>query len=129
MACKTVGPASKCFCDHPYKTHDFLEGTKDKVRCKFAGCKCSNFTYIPVYGSQDFKCTCKHSYQLHDSNKKTCTACPCKAFSSSWGCTCGFKFGEHRTLSEYREEKEEKGETVGVKQGGVISYSSMLDGV
>lgn len=24
VECKIVGPASKCFCDHPYKNHDFL---------------------------------------------------------------------------------------------------------
>ena len=35
---------------------------------------------------------------------------------------------DHRTLHEKQEKKEEKEETVGVKNGGVISYSSMLDG-
>lgn len=92
VSCKTIGPSSKCFCDHPYKTHDFLEGTKEKVKCKSPGCKCSNFYYIPIYGSQDFKCACKHSYQNHDPNKKNCTSCQCKSFASSWSCTCGFKF-------------------------------------
>ncbi len=68
-----------------------------------------NYYYIPIYGSQDFKCACKHSYQNHDASKKSCTNCQCKAFASSWGCTCGYKFGDHKTVSEYREEKEEKG--------------------
>ena len=31
-------------------------------------------------------------------------------------------------MHEKGAQKEEKGETVGVKQGAVISYSSMLDG-
>lgn len=65
LACKIVGPSSKCFCDHLYKNHDFLEGANGKVKCKYSGCKCADFNYLPIYGSQDFKCTCKHSYQNH----------------------------------------------------------------
>ena len=26
LECKVVGPSTKCFCDHFYKNHDFLEG-------------------------------------------------------------------------------------------------------
>jgi hypothetical protein len=128
VACKVVGPSSKCFCDHPYKTHDFLECPNDKIKCKQVNCKCANYSYLPIYGSQDFKCSCKHSYMAHDA-KRTCTSCACKAFTSSWTCTCGYKYMEHKTVSERGKEKEEKGEVVNVKQGGVVSYSSMLDGV
>jgi len=39
-----------------------------------------------------------------------------------------FKYGEHKTAHDKQGAKEEKGETVGVKNGGVVSYSSMLDG-
>ena len=60
LACKNIGPSSKCFCDHTYKNHDFIQG--GKVKCKTLGCKCPDYYYIPIYGSQDFKCTCKHSY-------------------------------------------------------------------
>ena len=35
---------------------------------------------------------------------------------------------DHQTVHDKQEQKEEKGETVGVKNGGVVSYSSMLDG-
>lgn len=31
-------------------------------------------------------------------------------------------------MHDKQEAKEEKGETVGLKNGGVVSYSSMLDG-
>ena len=80
VVCKTVGPSSKCFCDHPYKAHDCTTNlnTSRKVPCKQAGCKCNNFNYIPVHGSQDLKCVCKHSYQVHDVAKKTCKSCQCK---------------------------------------------------
>ena len=87
-----IGPSSKCFCDHPYKLHDYLNSTNGKVKCKNPGCKCINYSYIPIHGSQDFKCACKHSYQVHDLVKKTCNSCACKGFTSSWSCTCGFKF-------------------------------------
>lgn len=93
LACKNVGPSSKCFCDHPYKSHDYLEAPNGKVKCKNPGCKCPSFTFIPIHGSQDFKCGCKHSYQKHDLVKQNCTACPCKGFTISWSCTCGYKFG------------------------------------
>lgn len=128
LCCKAVGPSSKCFCDHPYKSHNFLEGTGGKVKCKTPACKCADFYYIPIYGSQDFKCSCKHSYQQHDVGKKNCKSCPCKAFTSSWSCTCGFKFGDHKTVHDNKEAKESKGEVVNKKAGGVVSYSSILDG-
>ena len=128
LTCKNIGLSSKCFCDHPYKSHDYLDSTSGKVKCKQAGCKCSNFMYIPIHGSQDFKCNCKHSYLKHDVNKKSCTQCTCKDFGSSFSCTCGYKYADHKTVHEKQEKKEEKGESVGIKNGGVISYSSMLDG-
>ncbi len=99
LACKVVGPSTKCFCDHLYKAHDYLSGTNGKIKCKTQGCKCNDFYYIPIYGSQDFKCACKHSYQQHDIVKKSCKTCPCKSFTSSWACPCGSKFSDHKTIS------------------------------
>ena len=49
-------------------------------------------------------------------------------FASSWSCTCGFKFSEHKTISQGKNEKAQKGEVVNNKAGGVVSYSSILDG-
>lgn len=128
LACKNVGLSSKCFCDHPHKMHDYLDAPNGKVKCKSAGCKCLNFSYIPIHGSMDFKCGCKHSYMSHDVTKRNCKQCPCKVFASSFSCTCGFKFGEHKTVHEKQAQKEEKGETVAPKMGGITSYSDMLDG-
>ena len=109
--------------------HDYLDTTSTgKVKCKQAGCKCSNYSYIPIHGSQDFKCGCKHSYMSHDVLKKSCKECNCKTFNAHWSCTCGFKYPDHKTVHQGKEKKEEKGETVGVKNGAVVSYSSMLDG-
>jgi hypothetical protein len=78
LECKVVGPSTKCFCDHYFKNHDFLEAKGEKVKCKQAGCACTNYSYIPIYGSQDFKCNCKHSYQVHQLNKRNCKSCVCK---------------------------------------------------
>ncbi len=109
LACKVVGPSTKCFCDHLYKGHDYLEGKNGKIKCKTVGCKCANFEYIPIHGSQDFKCTCKHSYQNHDLAKKSCKNCQCKNFQSTWGCPCGQKYSSHKSISEKKEAKQSKG--------------------
>jgi hypothetical protein len=68
-----------------------------------SGCKCADYTYIPIYGSQDFKCSCKHSYQTHDIVKKNCKQCACKCFVSTWSCTCGMLFKDHKTISERKQ--------------------------
>jgi len=128
LECKVVGPSTKCFCDHYYKNHDFLEAKDGRVRCKMNGCQCASFHYLPVYGSQDFKCSCKHSYQAHHVNKKNCKSCPCKEFTSTWSCSCGYKFGEHRNVIEKRKEREERGASSHPINGGIVSYSAMLDG-
>lgn len=96
LQCKIVGPSTKCFCDHLFKYHTTTGG---KLKCSQAGCKCGDFCYIPIYGSQDLKCNCKHSYQQHDVGKRNCKACPCKLFSSNWSCSCGMKFDDHKTIS------------------------------
>lgn len=96
LQCKIVGPSTKCFCDHLFKYHTT---TGNKLKCSQAGCKCADFAYIPIYGSQDLKCNCKHSYQQHDVAKKNCKACPCKLFASNWSCSCGMKFDDHKTVS------------------------------
>jgi|AntRauMFilla1563_2_1112583.scaffolds.fasta_scaffold69263_1 hypothetical protein len=59
--CKSVGPASKCFCRHMYKQHstDNMTGEqahKKDVHCKVPGCKCNQFEYIPGHGTWSIKC-------------------------------------------------------------------------
>mmetsp|Transcript_103790 Transcript_103790/g.143563 ORF Transcript_103790/g.143563 Transcript_103790/m.143563 type:complete len:85 (+) Transcript_103790:106-360(+) len=51
--CKTIGPASQCFCGHRYKEHFFDNVKTREVYCRTnnAKCKCKMFCYIPVFGS------------------------------------------------------------------------------
>lgn len=70
--CKTIGPASTCFCGHRYKQHDFDAVKTRKIKCREAKCKCVMFDYVPVYGSRDLKCLCKHSFKDHDAKTKLC---------------------------------------------------------
>ena len=46
--CKTIGPASQCFCGHRYKQHNFDNVDSKKISCKDNRCKCKMFTYIPI---------------------------------------------------------------------------------
>ena len=93
--CKAIGPATKCFCDHRYKEHDFYNPVNGMIKCKTPQCPCKHFYYIPVHGSQDFKCICKHSYTDHKKVTKACNNCACKKFDSSWSCSCKLKFPQH----------------------------------
>ena len=107
LECRAIGPSSKCFCGHKFRDHDGCNKQK-KVHCKMAKCKCKQFEYIPIRGSQDLKCHCKHSYKLHDIVTRKCTkrhpvkgTCQnCHGFTSSFGCACGEPFSSHYTLFE-----------------------------
>ena len=50
--CKTIGPASQCFCGHRFKEHAFDNVDSRKIYCKGnkngKKCKCKMFCYIPV---------------------------------------------------------------------------------
>jgi hypothetical protein len=46
--CRTIGPASKCFCGHRYKEHNFDDVVNRKIVCRSPKCPCKMFTYIPV---------------------------------------------------------------------------------
>jgi Protein FAM221A/B len=136
IECKAVGPSSKCFCDHRYKEHNTLLNSKSKVQGSCKGCKCPSFNYIPIYGSQDLKCGCKHSYLDHDKVSKKCQKCKCLGFTCSWSCTCGYKYIEHTTVFETREERIKKGKVIDelggnvpLNMGGVVNFSSLADGV
>jgi hypothetical protein len=97
--CKTIGPATKCFCNHRYKEHNYLDPINKKVVCNVKGCKCQCFDYIPVHGSTDFKCLCKHSYTDHNVMTHKCDRCKgCKKFMSTWSCSCEYKWAEHKTI-------------------------------
>lgn len=70
--CKMIGPETKCFCNHKFKDHDYLNNKSSKVPCKGPKCKCKTFDYIPSHGAYDFKCLCKHSFKEHDCITKKC---------------------------------------------------------
>jgi hypothetical protein len=48
--CKSIGPASQCFCGHRFKEHFFDNVKTKEVYCRATGakCKCKLFNYIPV---------------------------------------------------------------------------------
>lgn len=135
LECKVIGPANKCFCDHRYKEHDFMDFKAKKIRCKAKGCACPMFNYIPIYGSQDFKCSCKHSYTDHNPSSKKCVKCKCPGFVCSWNCSCGEKYGSHATSFETRAERVKNGKRVDdvsdampMNIGGITNFSSLADG-
>ena len=136
LECKVIGPANKCFCDHRYKEHNYLEYKLKKVSCKNSNCKCPQFNYIPIYGSQDFKCNCKHSYTDHNPSTKKCIKCKCLGFMCSWACSCGEKYSTHHTTFETREERIKKGKRVDdvsdsmpLSMGGITNFAALVDGV
>ena len=110
--CKAIGPASQCFCSHRYKEHNFDNVNDKKVSCKDRKCKCRLFSYIPVFGSQDFRCMgCKHSCHLHDPVTRKCLkpGCKCAHFNSRHSCSCGMGYDVHETVFETRAEREADG--------------------
>ena len=135
--CKTIGPASQCFCGHRYKNHAFDNVDSRQVHCKAMGkngkrCKCKQFCYIPVFGSQDLKCLCKHSCHEHDPNGiQICTrpGCKCSGFQSKHHCNCGMTYMEHETVFESREEREAQGRPVDPKWMQEQSMAGGLGGL
>lgn len=130
MECKAIGPASKCFCDHRLKDHNYLSpGSTKGVKCSQCNCKC--FLYLPTKGSQDLKCNCKHSYRDHDCNTKKCRDARCKTcsgFRSSWGCGCGDTFDNHRTVFETYQDRLKKGKPVDdIIPGGFMALADGID--
>ena len=98
-----VGPETKCFCNHKFKDHEYLNPKGKRAPCKAPKCKCSCFDYIPSHGAYDFKCLCKHSFKEHDVKTRKCTksnCTQCKGFGSAWTCGCGSKWAEHETIVE-----------------------------
>lgn len=138
--CKTVGPYSTCFCGHRYRQHQTDDNvTTKKVPCKTPKCRCRQFSYVPVYGSNDLKCLCKHSFREHNPQTKTCERpnCRCQGFSSTHSCTCSQHYNTHSTVFESREERLAMGRPVDnfggggelyAAMGGVTDFASLVDG-
>ena len=140
MDCKTVGPFSTCFCNHRYRQHQTDDNVKTKrVPCKVAKCKCRQFSYVPVYGSNDLKCLCKHSFREHDAHSKVCErkGCKCTGFSSTHSCSCSLHYNVHTTVFDTKEERLAMGRAVDnfgggaemyAAMGGVTDFASLVDG-
>ena len=126
--CKTIGPVTKCFCNHRYRQHNYMKPVNRKIACKEPKCGCAHFTYVPVHGSQDFKCLgCKHSHSLHNPSNLKCNKCnKCTGFSSAWSCYCGCKYGDHLTVAETREERMVQGRFVSEAEG-ILMDAFMTD--
>lgn len=107
-----VGPETKCFCNHKFKDHNYLNPTGKRAPCSAAKCKCKCFEYIPSHGAYDFKCLCKHSFKEHDCISKKCekpSCSQCAGFASAWTCSCGCRYSEHDSIVETFAERRESG--------------------
>ncbi len=51
--CKTIGPSTKCFCNHRYKQHNYLNLKENdtQIKCLEKKCNCKQFFYVPIHGS------------------------------------------------------------------------------
>ncbi|CEP01564.1 Protein FAM221A [Plasmodiophora brassicae] len=132
--CRLIGPESKCFCTHRYKSHS--HESPSSTKCLVPKCICTAFDYIPVRGAQDLKCHCKHSYREHTAQERACarTRCSCQRFTSSFGCSCGRTFVDHETIIQTGEERTAEGLPTGDGPassilGGITSMESLVDGV
>ncbi|OMJ67606.1 hypothetical protein SteCoe_35188 [Stentor coeruleus] len=140
LECKTIGPFSKCFCDHRYKEHLTDNLKTKKVPCKVPKCKCKHFNYVPIYGSNDLKCLCKHSFKEHDPLSKKCerAKCKCTSFSSTHSCSCSLHYNAHGTSFYTKDERIAMGKPVDnlggggdmyAALGGLTDFSDLVDGV
>ncbi|KAL4454936.1 hypothetical protein ABPG74_006318 [Tetrahymena malaccensis] len=116
--CKQIQANTKCFCDHDYKNHEYLNPQdKSKVHCKVKNCPCRNYSYVPSQGNLDFKCNCKHSHKLHDPISRRCTFLNCGAcnrgFQTNYVCPqCNAAFSEHVLVFESRKERQQQGKKI-----------------
>ena len=140
VECKTIGPFSKCFCDHRYKDHQTDNLKTKKVPCKAPKCKCKHFNYVPIYGSNDLKCLCKHSFREHDKSLKKCErpGCKCAGFSSTHSCACSMHYNSHATHFYTKDERVAMGKPVDnlggggemyAALGGLTDFSDLVDGI
>lgn len=138
IECKTVGPDSRCFCNHKYRDHHTESLDKKIVVCKTPKCPCKKFNYVPVYGSNDLKCLCKHSYKEHHAHTKKCARpkCACREFVSTHSCSCMLNYTQHATAFYTKDERIAMGKPVDflggemyAGMGGLTDLVSLTDGI
>ncbi|KAK7898740.1 hypothetical protein WMY93_019593 [Mugilogobius chulae] len=139
LDCKLIGPETPCFCTHRYKQHqtEFEQLPSQRplmLPCCTLGCLCSQYQYVPHFGSRPVRCRCKHLPEEHRASAgHVCTRCSCGGFSSPAVCGCGQPYSAHRTLVETREERQARGAPLGrdvpyAAMGGLTGFSSLMDG-
>jgi hypothetical protein len=138
--CHLVGPATRCFCTHVYRSHATDNWADRNVFCRAKGCRCKRFEYVPVHGTFRIKCRCKHFFDEHrvtEGHKCKHPGCTCDAFYSPMSCSCGDKCDAHTTIIESREERMALGKPVdnigdggaGYEAlGGITGFGSLIDG-
>ncbi|XP_013389714.1 protein FAM221B-like [Lingula anatina] len=128
--CQRVGDMSKCFCGHLLGEHDKYTGRSIQVPCKFGGCPCKAFAWIPsrpedigefwFQRRRDFdvtkwraKCRCKHTHEAHAATGgRQCKAkgCSCFHFNSNFLCAaCDRHWEDHETFFETEDMRKMNG--------------------
>jgi len=135
--CTRVGPSSRCFCGHLYKSH--AEGGGPCCVGKDGPpCKCKRFEFIPRRPEEvgewwmprrkgfnvitwRAKCRCKHGHDDHmppGSPYSKCRApgCGCGHFNSDFLCVvCDKHWEDHETVTETASERKQAGKPVGAQ--------------
>ncbi|KAL0237346.1 hypothetical protein PCE1_000743 [Barthelona sp. PCE] len=135
--CKEIGPSSLCFCSHRFRDHNKdLDEDTGRKRANCRDCRCRRFKYLPSAGTWRVRCMCKHSATDHDVKPPhKCRLCNCDGFHSSYTCTCGEPYANHRTIFETRDERIANGRPVDnrvpnamqLNMGGIVNFSSLVD--
>ena len=108
--CYSIGPDSRCFCGHMYKSHAWYNIDDKNVHCRVPDCLCPLFKYVNGNGTWFIRCTCKHSYQNHMASglPSACSYkdCSCSTFYSDFCCSCGEGWKNHSTIFENESERK-----------------------
>ena len=110
--CYEIGPDSRCFCGHMYKSHAWYNIDDKNVHCRVPDCRCPLYAYVNGNGAWFIRCTCKHAYQDHmdrglpvDCQQEGCS---CQAFYSAFCCSCGDGWAGHGTVFENESERRNR---------------------
>jgi len=142
MDCKLVGPETPCFCQHRYKQHrtDFAVIPDERpisLPCQVKSCRCASYHYVPLVGCCPIRCNCKHQVDEHSEVRpyrcKRGVCQKCSGFASSYTCSCGEPYSQHRMIVETKAEREARGHPVGIDtpykaMGGLTGFSSLAEG-
>ena len=96
--CARIRQKSRCTCDHKLSEHKRHDG----YSCSGAKgtCPCSKFSFHVAINGWSVRCRCKHTHRDHSAESpRSCEKgnCVCKAFESTWICTCGCPWTKHET--------------------------------